>query len=96
MKDTPIHYKTITEVAALIEARELSPVEVTNSMLERIDALDGHLKSYATVMSEHAVASAQKAESEIEAGEYKGPLHGVPIAVKDLVLHERGSDDGRR
>lgn len=84
MTDTPLHYKTITQVAALIESRELSPFEVTNSMLERIDALDGHLKSYATVMSEHALASAQKAESEIAAGEYKGPLHGVPIAVKDL------------
>ena len=51
MTDTPLHYKTITEVAALIEARELSPVEVTNATLERIDALDGHLRSYATVMS---------------------------------------------
>ncbi len=84
MANTPLHYMTITQVAALIETRELSPVEVTRAMLERIEALDGHLKGYATVMSDHAVASAQRAEREIAAGEYRGPLHGVPIAVKDL------------
>ncbi len=84
MTDTPLHFKTITEIAALIEARELSPVELTNAMLDRIDAMDGHLKSYATVMSDHAVASARRAEQEIASGQYRGPIHGVPIAVKDL------------
>ena len=84
MTDTPLHYKTITEIAALIEARELSPTEATRATLERIDALDGRLKSYATVMADHAMAAARRAESEIAAGEYRGPLHGVPIAVKDL------------
>ena len=84
MSETPLHYKTIIEIAGLIESRELSPVEVTSAMLERIDALDGHLKSYATVMADHALQSARRAESEIAAGEYRGPLHGIPIAVKDL------------
>ena len=84
MTDTPLHYKTITEIAALIEARELSPTEATRASLERIDALDGRLKSYATVMADHAIEAARRAESEIAAGEYRGPLHGVPIAVKDL------------
>ncbi|MCY4653616.1 MAG: amidase family protein, partial [Dehalococcoidia bacterium] len=84
MTDTPLHYMTIADLAALIKTRELSPVEVTNAMLDRIDAEDGHLKSYATLMADHAVASAQKAEREIAAGDYRGPLHGVPIAVKDL------------
>ena len=88
MTDTPLHYKTITEIAALIEARQLSPTEATRSTLERIDALDGRLKSYATVMSDHAMAAARRAESEIAAGEYRGPLHGVPIAVKDLCFTE--------
>ena len=88
MTDTPLHYKTITEIAALIEARELSPTEATRSTLERIDALDGRLKSYATVMADHAMAAARNAESEIAAGEYRGPLHGVPIAVKDLCFTE--------
>ena len=84
MSEAPLHYKTITEVAGLIEGRDLSPVEVTGAMLERINDLDGHLKSYATVMADHALQSARRAEREIAAGEYRGPLHGVPIAVKDL------------
>ena len=84
MPDTPLHYKTITELADLIKTKQVSPVEVTNHMLERIGELDGTLKSYATLMADSAIASARKAESEISAGNYRGHLHGVPIAVKDL------------
>ena len=84
MTDTPLHFKTITEIAKLIESKQLSPVEATRSMLERIDALDGKLLSYATLMAESAMAAAQSAEQEIASGNYKGPLHGVPVAVKDL------------
>ena len=57
-------------------------------MLERIEQLDGQLKSYATVLPEHAMAAAQKAEREIAAGSYRGSLHGVPIAVKGSLFHE--------
>ena len=84
MADTPLHYMTITEVAALIKVREVSPVEVTEAMLRRIENLDGKYKSYATVMTDHAEAAAKAAEAEIAAGQYRGPLHGVPFAVKDL------------
>ena len=84
MADTPLHYQTISEVGARLKARELSPVELTTAILERIEALDGYLKSYATVMADSALASARAAEAEIAAGRYRGPLHGVPIAVKDL------------
>ena len=84
MSETPLHFKTITEIAEAIAAKQLSPVDVTTAMLERIAQLDGRLLSYATVMAEHAMAAAQKAEQEINAGNYRGPLHGVPIAVKDL------------
>lgn len=84
MPDTPLHYQTITEVAGQIQAKELSPVELTGAILDRIQALDGQLKSYATVMADQAMASAQAAEAEIAAGRYLGGLHGVPIAVKDL------------
>ena len=84
MSKTPLHFKTITEIAEAIAAKQLSPVEITTAMLARIAQLDGQLMSYATVMSEHAMAAAQKAEREINAGTYRGPLHGVPIAVKDL------------
>ena len=84
MSETPLHFKTITEIAEAIASKELSPVDVTTAMFARIEQLDGQLMSYATVMSEHAMAAAQKAEQEIHAGTYRGPLHGVPIAVKDL------------
>ena len=84
MADAPLHYQTITEVAERIRSREISSVELTRVMLDRIAALDGDLKSYATVMDEPAMAAARAAEAEIVSGRYRGPLHGVPIAVKDL------------
>jgi amidase len=79
-----LHYYQLTEVARLLQARELSPVELTHYMLERIGELDGRLKSYVTVTAEQALAAARAAEQEIISGQYRGPLHGVPIAVKDL------------
>ena len=79
-----VHYLSLREVARRVESKELSPVEVTRAMLERIELLDPRLKSYATVMAEQAMASARAAEDEIQRGRYRGPLHGVPIAVKDL------------
>ncbi len=84
MADIPLHYQTITEVAGRLASREISPVELTQAMLDRIAALDCELKSYVTVMAEQALAAARVAESEIAAGGYRGGLHGVPIAVKDL------------
>ena len=84
MPDTPLHYQTIAEVGARLQSREISPVELTQAILDRIKALDGDLKSYATVMTDSAMASARAAEAEIAAGNYRGGLHGVPIAVKDL------------
>ena len=84
MQETPLHFKTITQVASLIESKQLSPVELTEAMLARIDTLDGGYLSYATVMADAATTSARAAEAAISAGDYLGPLHGVPIAVKDL------------
>ena len=84
MSESPLHFLTITEVASLIRDKQVSPMEVTKAMLQRIDALDGRSQSYATVLADQAMDSARKAESEITAGRYLGPLHGVPIAVKDL------------
>ena len=84
MPETPLHYQTISEVGARLRSGELSPMELTQAILERIEALDGQLKSYATVMADSALASARTAEQEIAAGNYRGGLHGVPIAVKDL------------
>ena len=79
-----IHFSSLTEVARSIESLELSPVELTQLILDRISTLDGTLNSYATVMADRAMVSASTAEEEIRTGRYRGPLHGVPIAVKDL------------
>ena len=84
MNDESLHFKTLTEIASTIESKEISPVEVTKALLDRIEDLDGRFKSYATIMADHAMAQAKTAEREIVAGRYRGPLHGVPIAVKDL------------
>ena len=82
--DGPLHFAPLMDVARLIETGELSSVELTEMMLERIEAVDGRLLSYATVMSDHALSAARTADREIQAGSYRGPLHGIPVAVKDL------------
>ena len=79
-----LHYLGLVELAARIRTRELSPVAVTAAQLARIAARDGELHSYALVMADAAMAQAEAAQAEIAAGRYRGPLHGVPIAVKDL------------
>lgn len=79
-----MHYLTIHELAPLISARKLSPVDVTRAQLDRIAACDGRLKAYATVTAELALQQATQAQREIAGGLYRGPLHGVPVAVKDL------------
>ena len=78
------HYMRLAQVARLIASKDVSPVELTRLMLDRIAAVDGRLKSYATVMADHAMAAARDAEEKIQRGQYRGALHGVPIAVKDL------------
>jgi amidase len=80
----PLHYLTLSELASRIEGRSISPVEATRHELDRIDALDGSLHSYVTVLHESALEEARRAESEIAKGAWRGPLHGVPVAVKDL------------
>jgi amidase len=75
---------TIHELQARLRARALSPVDVTDAILRRIEQFDGRLHSYATVTADAARAQARRAESEIMAGNMRSPLHGVPLAVKDL------------
>jgi amidase len=82
--ETDLHDLELTELAARIRVREISPVAVTRSQLARIASVDAALGSYALVMADVAMAEAASAEAEIAAGHYRGPLHGVPIAVKDL------------
>ena len=84
MAQDALHYLELVELTRLMHAKELSPVEVTKAALARIEALDGSLRSYALVTAEAALEQARVAEAEIGRGEIKGPLHGAPIAVKDL------------
>jgi amidase len=79
-----LHYLELTEIAARIRTRRISPLEVTRAQLDRIAGLDGKLGSYVQVMADAAMAQAEAAHTEIAAGRYRGPLHGVPIALKDL------------
>jgi amidase len=74
----------LMSLSARLRRRELSPVEVTSAMLARIEALDGHYLSYRTVLADRAMAQARQAEQDIARGHWRGPLHGVPIAIKDL------------
>lgn len=84
MSETGLQYSSIRVLSDRLRRREISPVELTEMMLQRIDALDGRLRAYITVMAEQAHARARAAETEIARGLWRGPLHGVPLAVKDL------------
>ena len=84
MSQDQAHYAELLDISKQIQSRQMSSVEATQAQLKRIEQLDGSLKSYATVMADHALADAQAADKAIGAGHILGPLHGVPIAVKDL------------
>ncbi len=79
-----LHYLELRDVARLVHSRELSPVELTEAMLGRIEAVDPQLHAYVLVMAEDALNSARLAEAEIARGKVRGRLHGVPIAIKDI------------
>jgi amidase len=84
MPNTDLPYLELLEVGRLIQSRELSSVEVTRTLLDRIDRFDGALKSYALPTPDLALADAARADEEIAAGQSRGPMHGVPIGIKDL------------
>jgi aspartyl-tRNA(Asn)/glutamyl-tRNA(Gln) amidotransferase subunit A len=81
---TDLHYLTIAEAASLIERRQLSPVALTRAFLDRIAAIDPQLNAYLLVTAEQALDQARAAEAEIMAGNYRGPMHGIPFALKDI------------
>ena len=85
MDKSQLPFISATELASLIKSREISPVEATEAYLERIPQVDGKLNSYITVTSERAMADARQAEQEIVSGKYRGPMHGIPIGIKDQV-----------
>lgn len=81
---TDLYFITITEASRLIQERKLSPVELTQAYLDRIEAVDSQLHAYITVTAELALERARKAEAEVAAGNWRGPLHGIPVALKDI------------
>jgi aspartyl-tRNA(Asn)/glutamyl-tRNA(Gln) amidotransferase subunit A len=76
---------TISDLSPLIQERKLSPVEITRWHLERISKLNGSLNAFLTVLADDANSQARTAENEIARGHYRGPLHGIPIALKDII-----------
>lgn len=76
---------TITALAPQLQARTISPVELTRQALDLLAARDPQLNAFQVVLAEQALADAQAAEAAISAGAYRGPLHGIPVAVKDLL-----------
>jgi aspartyl-tRNA(Asn)/glutamyl-tRNA(Gln) amidotransferase subunit A len=78
-------HSSIQEVSQRLRARAISPVDLTKDCLARIEKLNPILNAFITVTAESALAEALKAEAEIQRGDWRGPLHGIPLAVKDLL-----------
>jgi len=81
---TDVGYATIAELGPRLQRREVSPVDLTRACLERIAAVDTQINAFITVLAESALQAAEEAERDILHGAYRGPLHGIPIAHKDL------------
>ena len=82
--DVPLHYLTIRQAGELIRGRQLSPVELTRACLDRIEATDDRVHSFILLLADEALEQARTAEAQILNGAYKGPMHGIPFALKDL------------
>src|SRR5439155_11230516 len=78
------HYKTIKEIGRRIRQREISLVEVVGASLARIKQLNPKINAFITVLAEESLAQAEIAEAEIKAGHWRGPLHGIPVGIKDM------------
>ena len=84
MESSEVPSLSIAEAAQLIASKRLSPVEVVNAHLDRIEGTEGRLNSFITLLREASMKAAKKAERAIQSGDYLGPLHGIPIGLKDL------------
>src|SRR6266550_3590847 len=85
MLDNSILFLPLRQLARRIESRKISPVELTESFLARSEMYGPRYNAYATLTRERALRQAHQAEREIAAGKYRGPLHGIPYAAKDLL-----------
>src|SRR5688572_17817618 len=77
-------FLTIAAASELIRTKKLSPVELTRALLDRIETFDAQVNAFITVTAELALEQAHQAESEIAAGRWRGPLHGIPFGLKDI------------
>jgi aspartyl-tRNA(Asn)/glutamyl-tRNA(Gln) amidotransferase subunit A len=84
MDTLEICYMGAGDLSKLVQSKEISPVEIIEAHLTRIDATEPVLNSFITLLADQARKSARQAEKDIQAGRYKGPLHGIPVALKDL------------
>ena len=84
-KQSELSLSSLTDVSELLRAKKLSPVELTQACLARIEALNPELNAFITVTTEMALGQARAAEAEIQRGNWRGPLHGIPLAFKDLI-----------
>jgi len=84
MSSTELFYLSVAEAATELFAQRLSPVELTQAYLDRITEINPLINAYITVTADRALDQAKQAEAEIIGGNYKGPLHGIPIGLKDL------------
>lgn len=82
--NTELCVLSLEDAARLVASKQVSPVELTDATLARVASLNPALNAFITVTEEQARAAAREAEREIAAGRYRGPLHGIPVAVKDL------------
>ena len=85
MEQSDIPFLSATQLASLIEARQVSPEEALNAYLDRIEQVNPKVNAYITVCADEAMEQARQAGEEIQQGRYRGPLHGVPVGVKDQV-----------
>ena len=84
MGNRPLHYQSITELAAMLRSGETTPTALTEYLLARIENLNGPLNAFNLVTADRAMAEAKSAEALLAAGRDLGPLHGIPYGVKDL------------
>src|SRR3954468_851612 len=84
MDKTELCFTPATELATAIRARKLSSVEITSTVLDRVKALEPKLNAFAYLAADEAIDAAAKADSALARGEALGPLHGIPITIKDL------------
>jgi aspartyl-tRNA(Asn)/glutamyl-tRNA(Gln) amidotransferase subunit A len=88
MRDGPVgelHWLSVSEAAQAIADKDLSPVELMKALLERVATLDPRLNAFIKLDAEAAMAAAKSAEAEAVAGRLRGPLHGVPVGIKDII-----------